>query len=164
MNNTSFDEIFSIFLDKVKKDKKFFNYFNVSIEESLTLAKQQSKYYLFESISKLTLMCQPDVDFNDYNESLNVFNFKLTLQEINILANLMFEVHLNRDTALLGITKNYLSSEDIKILFSPANERRTFTQLLNDVRLENEKLIYKYASRDRLTGKRKTIDHSQYEL
>jgi len=47
--------------------------------------------------------------------------------------------------------------------FSPASERKTFTEMVDKIKLDNINNIDNYKSIDRLTGKRKTIDHSKYE-
>ena len=47
--------------------------------------------------------------------------------------------------------------------FSPSSERRTFEDMLSRIKNENINKIAKYISTDRETGKRKMIDHSQYD-
>ena len=47
--------------------------------------------------------------------------------------------------------------------FSPANERKSFEDMLQRIKDENTNKIAKYVSTDRNTGKRKMIDHSQYD-
>ena len=46
---------------------------------------------------------------------------------------------------------------------TPSTERSTFLKLVQDIRIENEESISRYASSDRETNKRKMIDHSKYE-
>ena len=71
----------------------------------------------------------------------------------------MYSIYLERDISKLKPILNSLSATDIKSLFSPANERKTFESLLDWYKNKTDVLISNYAARDRLTGKRRTIDY-----
>ena len=73
--STSFEKVINKFFRKIEKDREFFSYYNVSLEEAMQLAKEQANGYLLEAVEKLTDECVPDVDFFDYDEELQVFNF-----------------------------------------------------------------------------------------
>ena len=45
------------------------------------------------------------------------------------------------------------------MLFSPANERKTFLEMVNSKKKEVDILISNYRAVDRLTGKLKTINY-----
>ena len=90
------------------------------------------------------------------------FNFKLTQREIWLLSSLMYEVYFERDEALLKAFKIRMTPSDLN-QFSPANERKSFEDMLQRIKDENTNKIAKYVSTDRNTGKRKMIDHSQYD-
>lgn len=162
MAQTSFEEVINRLLRKIEKDKDFFAYYNVSIEEAQELVKEQSVGYLYDAIDLLTSKCDPEVDFYDYDSELQLFNFELTSREIGLISSLMYEVYFERDEALLKAFKLRMTPSDLNT-FSPANERNSFESMLSRIKQENVNKIAKYASSDRLTGKRKTIDHSKYD-
>ena len=159
---TSFDKIISRLLRKIEKDKDFFAYYNLSVSEVQSLVMEQATGYLYDAIDLLTSKCEPDIDFYNYDEELLQFNFELTQREIGLLASLMYEVYFERDEALLKAFKIRMTPSDLK-QFSPSSERKTFEDMLQRIKDENTNKIAKYVSTDRNTGKRKVIDHSQYD-
>ena len=159
--STSFEKVINKFFRKIEKDREFFSYYNVSLEEAMQLAKEQANGYLLEAVEKLTDECVPDVDFFDYDEALQVFNFKLTDKEIGLLTDLMREVYFERDFVTLKAFKIAMTPSDLN-QFSPASERKTFTDMVNGIKSENIGKISQYASVDRITGKKKLINYSQY--
>ena len=159
--STSFEKVINKFFRKIEKDREFFSYYNVSLEEAMQLAKEQANGYLLEAVEKLTDECVPDVDFFDYDEELQVFNFKLTEKEIGLLTDLMREVYFERDFVTLKAFKIAMTPSDLN-QFSPATERKTFTDMVNGIKSENIGKISQYASVDRITGKKKLINYSQY--
>lgn len=159
--STSFEKVINKFFRKIEKDREFFSYYNVSLEDAMQLAKEQANGYLLEAVEKLTDECVPDVDFFDYDEELQVFNFKLTDKEIGLLTDLMREVYFERDFVTLKAFKIAMTPSDLN-QFSPASERKTFTDMVNGIKSENVGKISQYASVDRMTGKKKLINYSQY--
>ena len=160
--STLFSTIKEKFYKRIEKDRDFFTYYNVSTSEAIQLAETQADGYLIEAIDKLTDKCTPNIDFNDYDETLQLFNEDLTNKEKNIIASLMYEVYFDRDLVLLKAFKIAMTPSDLN-QFSPASERKSFTEMVSSIKLENETKVDHYASVDRLTGKPKTIDHSKYE-
>ena len=158
---TSFEKVINKFFRKIEKDREFFSYYNVSLEDAMQLAKEQANGYLLEAVEKLTDECVPDIDFFDYDEELQVFNFKLTDKEIGLLTDLMREVYFERDFVTLKAFKIAMTPSDLN-QFSPASERKTFTDMVNGIKSENVGKISQYASVDRVTGKKKLINYSQY--
>lgn len=159
--STSFEKVINKFFRKIEKDREFFSYYNVSLEDAMQLAKEQANGYLLEAVEKLTDECVPDIDFFDYDEELQVFNFKLTDKEIGLLTDLMREVYFERDFVTLKAFKIAMTPSDLN-QFSPASERKTFTDMVNGIKSENVGKISQYASVDRVTGKKKLINYSQY--
>ena len=159
---TSFDKITSRLLRKIEKDKDFFEYYNLSVSEVQSIVMEQAVGYLYDAIDLLTSKCEPDTDFYDYDEELLQFNFELTQREIGLLSSLMYEVYFERDEALLKAFKIRMTPSDLN-QFAPANERKSFEDMLQRIKDENTNKIAKYVSTDRNTGKRKMIDHSQYD-
>ena len=160
---TSFDKVISRLLRKIEKDKDFFAYYNLSVSEVQSLVMEQAVGYLYDAVDLLTSKCEPEVDFYNYDEELQIFNFELTQREIGLLSSLMYEVYFERDEALLKAFKIRMTPSDLN-QFSSASERKTFEDMLQRIKNENTNKIAKYVSTDRNTGKRKTIDHSQYDF
>lgn len=160
--STPFSKVYSKFLDKVEKDTEFFNYYNLSKEESMDIAIERSKAFLEEAVADLTFKCTPDIDFNDYDDIIDEFKEDLTRNEINLLANLMFEKYVSRDVALLKTFMLNFTPTDIQV-FSPANERKSFMSMYSQLQADNNIMIDNYISKDRLTGKKKGIQYSNYE-
>ena len=159
---TSFEVIINRMLRKIEKDKDFFTYYNMSVSQAQILVLEQATGYLIDAIDLLNSKCEPEVDFYDYDEENRMFNFELTSREIGLLASLMYEVYFERDEALLKAFKIRMTPSDLST-FSPANERATFENMLARIKQENVNKISKYVSTERTTGKRKKIDHSQFE-
>lgn len=53
---TPFDKICKRFYDRIEKDEKFFNYYNVSISEAVLIAEQRAKNYLVEALDELRVL------------------------------------------------------------------------------------------------------------
>lgn len=159
---TSFEKVISRLLRKIEKDKDFFSYYNMSVSEVQSLVMEQATGYLYDAIDLLVSKCEPDVDFYNYDDELEIFRFELTQREIGLLASLMYEVYFERDEALLKAFKIRMTPSDLN-QFSPANERASFENMLERIKAENRNDISRYISTDRKTGKRKTINYSQYD-
>ena len=160
--STSFEKIIAKFFRKIEKDRDFFAYYNVDFSEAMSLAREQANGYLLEAVEKLTDECVPDVDFFDYDVELQEFNFVLTNKEIGLLTDLMREVYFERDFVTLRAFKIAMTPSDLN-QFSPASERKTFTDMVNGIKSENIGKISQYSSVDRKTGKKKLINYSQYD-
>ena len=159
---TSFEKVISRLLRKIEKDKDFFSYYNMSVSEVQSLVMEQATGYLYDAIDLLVSKCEPDIDFYNYDDELEMFCFELTQREIGLLASLMYEVYFERDEALLKAFKIRMTPSDLN-QFSPANERASFENMLARIKAENRNDISRYISTDRKTGKRKTINYSQYD-
>jgi hypothetical protein len=160
--STTFDQLRNKFYKRIEKDKDFFTYYNVSTSEVIQLAQTQANGYIVEAVEKLTNECTPDVDFFDYDEDLDKFNFDFTKKELGLFVGLMYEVYFERDLVLLKAFKIAMTPSDLN-QFSPASERKTFSDMVEKIKLDNIVKIDHYKSVDRITGIPKTIDHSKYE-
>lgn len=156
--STAYEIFYSAFFDKIQNNIEFFNYYNLTDVESLALAKQRANGYLKESIAKLTLKCTPDVNFSDYDDILKAVNVDATTNEIDIIANLMFEMFLAKDIAKLSAFSPHFTASELKTVLSPANERTSFVSMYKMVQTNNIDTIDDYKCRDRLTGKLKSLD------
>lgn len=129
----------------------------------MEIAQERAKSYLNEAVDIFTLKCTPAVDFFDVDVENGCFNFVVTSREIEIITRIMYSIYLERDISNLKPIINSLSATDIKSLFSPANDRKTFESLLDWYKSKTDVLISNYAARDRLTNKRKSIEYDNYE-
>ena len=159
--STLYSDFYDRFFKKIEEDKEFFDYYNLTPEESMILAKERAKTYLQESLAKLTLDSTNDVDFNDYDDTLEIVNLDCTKTEIDIIANLMFEAYLEKSIAKLNSLSVSFTPTDLRV-FSPAEDRKSFMTMYNDIVSKNLNMIDAYNSKDRLTGKRKTVDYTKY--
>jgi len=150
-------DIYPLFFKKIVKDRTFFEYVNVTEVEAIEIAVDRSEGLLKESISKLTLQCTPDVDFFDYDATQ--FNFDFTPIEIDLITSIMKEKLFEKDELKLKVQVARFSTKDVTS-FSPANERKTYSDLCKNIAYRNDVLIDKYASRDRITNKRKIIKYA----
>ncbi len=165
MNNgtTSFEKICKRFYDRIEKDEKFFNYYNVSISEAVSIAEQRAKNYLVESLDELSSIGNLEVDFSDYDDDIGeVVNFKLYPKEIKLIVEMMFLIYMKRDETLLHAMEINFAPSDLTV-FSPANERTSYRNFIADLTKSVEDKIDDYKNRDRKTNKLKqTIDYSRY--
>lgn len=158
--STLFEPIRNRFYKRIENDGDFFAYYNISIDEAIKLAEKRANGYLIDAIDRLSNTCTPDIDFYDYDDE--IFNVDLTNKEIGLLAGLMYEIYFDRDLVLLKAFKIAMTPSDLN-QFSPASERKTFTDMVSKIKLDNDNNIDHYISVDRLTGIPKMINHSQYE-
>ena len=159
MSTTSFDLFYTRFFNKVEKDADFFDYYNHTEEESMEIAKQRAENYLIEAVDELKTKCETTVNFYDMDMENKCFNFKAYSNEIEIISRIMFKIYLERDIALMKPIVNSLSATDIKALFSPAADRKTFDEMLKRYESKTDTMISQYTARDRETGKRRTLKY-----
>lgn len=160
---TTYEELYTPFFNRIEKDATFFSYYNLTEEEALEIAKSRTKNYLNEAITIWERNCTLDIEII-LDDELEEISADLTHNEINLIADLMYEVYISRDIVTLKSMVNALTSTDLKMLHSPANERKTFMDMYNTLKSNNEVAMSNYNGRNRLTGKRKVIDYAQYGI
>lgn len=150
------------FYRRIEKDRDFFNYFNISDSEALSLAKSRALGYLDEAVALIIMECMPQVDFSDRDDVLEQFGFDLNDSEKHLISSLMYQYYLDRDIAYLkAINVNYTATE-LRV-FDPSSARSTFLEMYKYVCEQNESLMDKYKNTDRSTGKFKIIDFGSYD-
>jgi len=160
-----FETLYEAFFDKIEKDKDFFSYNNVPIEYALDIAKMRSNRYLKEALSAISLKCTPDKcgkNFIDFDDKNKVLNYDLSYIEIDIIASVMYEKYLFREFSKLKAQANRFTTKDLNV-FSPANERNSFSAMYNLIVQANEVMIDRYNSIDHTTGNTLTLDYSNIE-
>lgn len=159
---TDFDDILNRFYNRIEKDEDFFNYYNIDISEATNIAVQRATNYLIESLDDLSMVSNLQVDFSDYDEEIGEINFKLLPKEKNLLAEMMFLKYMKRDETILHAMEINFTPSDLSV-FSPANERTSYRNFINDLTNKVELKIDDYKNRDRMTNALKqTINYSDY--
>lgn len=157
------NDVYTLFYDKIESDEDFFDYFNVSEEEAMTLAAERSRSYLREACSYLRR--HSDLDFvlnmvsseDALGQRTDSFEEAVTDDEADLLAEIMKVVYYERGVSKLLPKINAFSSSELKLLHSPANERSTFLALIKEYWKRVNYLIADYDARDRLTGNHKEL-------
>lgn len=160
--NTKFSEIYEIFFEKISKDEDFFGYDGQPDDEVIEIAYKRSDALFKSAVARIMNECVPDVDFYDYNIDTKEFNFQCSEIEKDLIAELMKEGLLEQDEMKLKVMSGYFNTKDLNI-FSPAEERRTFSNMLEIIRNRNSAKIENYISKDRVTGKYKTLNFNYEE-
>ena len=161
-DTTDFSTILKRFYNRIEKDEKFFNYYNVNIDEAIQIATQRATNYLIESLDDLSMVGNLQVDFSDYDEEIQEINFKLLPKEINLIVEMMFLKYMKRDETLLHAMEINFTPSDLSV-FSPANERTSYRNFIKELSDAVEIKIDDYKNRDRMTNALKqTINYSEY--
>ena len=159
---TDFSTILNRFYNRIEKDEKFFNYYNIDVNEAIQIATQRATNYLIESLDDLSMVGNLQVDFSDYDEEIQEINFKLLPKEINLIVEMMFLKYMKRDEALLHAMEINFTPSDLSV-FSPANERNSYRNFIRELTDVIEIKIDDYKNRDRFTNALKqTINYSEY--
>lgn len=152
---TAFDEIIQGFYHYIENDADFFHYFELSEEECMKVAEQRSSVLLKEAASYLSRKIVPLKVFS-LNADETGFAETLNYNEQNLLVKAMFLCYLQRDIAKLRAFEGYLTSSDLNI-FSPANERKTFSEMVSAYEDQLKIEISEYCMLDRITGEFRQI-------
>ena len=159
---TDFSTILNRFYNRIEKDEKFFNYYNIDVNEAIQIATQRATNYLIESLDDLSMVGNLQVDFSDYDEEIQEINFKLLPKEMNLIVEMMFLKYMKRDEALLHAMEINFTPSDLSV-FSPANERTSYRNFIRELTDAIEIKIDDYKNRDRFTNALKqTINYSEY--
>lgn len=159
---TDFSTILNRFYNRIEKDEKFFNYYNINVNEAVQIATQRATNYLIESLDDLSMVGNLQVDFSDYDEEIQEINFKLLPKEINLIVEMMFLKYMKRDEALLHAMEINFTPSDLST-FSLANERNSHRNFIKELADSIEIKIDDYKNRDRFTNALKqTINYSEY--
>ena len=89
--------------------------------------------------------------FSIYDAAQECFTEMLTDAEINLLVKTMFLCYLQRDITRLRTFHGVMTSSDLN-MYSPANERKTFVDMVQKYEADLNIEISEYQMRDRTTG------------
>lgn len=159
---TSFEKPVERFLRRIEEDRDFFQYYSLTDEQAMELAKYRADAYLHNAIDRIMLDGQPEIDFSDIDEETQIFNVDLTSREVFLLASLMYEYYLDKDISKIKTYNVNYTSTELRV-FDPSNARSTFKDLYDGVCEKNVALLDSYRSTDRLTGALRSIDYISYD-
>ena len=139
----------------------FFHYYDdLTDDEIQEVANERANTYINEAIILLKRKCEPRVSFA-INTAVGADEFieDLTDEEIILIgSDLAFEVYIGREVTKMKTRINTFTSNDLKALHSPANERKSFMDMYKQIQYDNQVKIADYASRDRNTGKFRSVN------
>lgn len=161
---TLFSEVIQEFYHYIENDVDFFNYFELDEDECMEVAGQRAMVLLKEAASYITRKLivenvfsktsnnDSDINGNDNNDAESMyFEETLTNGEINLLVKTMFLIYLQRDLTRLRTFHGVMTSSDLN-MYSPANERKTFVEMVNQYENGLNIEISEYQMKDRNTG------------
>lgn len=149
METTAFSDVIQAFYHYIEQDVDFFNYFELDEDESMEVAGQRAEVLLEEAISYLSRKLVVESVFSKIEDG--AFTEMLTSAEINLLVKAMFLMYLQRDITVLRTFHGVMTSSDLN-MYSPANERKTFIEMVEKYEAELKVEISEYQMRDRITG------------
>ena len=149
---TSYDVVIERFMRKIKQDKDYFCINGVSEEEFVELLNRRSVELLDDAANEMQplISLRQNVNFLDKDDLLERFNFELTSIEIDILSDMMVCKYFDEELIKLKTMQKYLG-DDIKV-FSPANERKTYLEMIDYKRDIFLSKIANYNTINRLSG------------
>lgn len=147
---TSINDIIERFYHYIENDTDFFNYFELDEIKCLEVAQKRSSVLLVEAASYLCNKVGIGSAFY-LNTDFSGFDEDLTSVEVDLLVKAMFLCYLRRDLTTLRTFQGVMTSSDLN-MYSPANERKTFNEMVKTFEDELKIEISEYCMVDRKTG------------
>lgn len=135
----------------------FFNYGDLSESEINEIVQDHLLSLLDTAIDKIYEYGLPDFDFYDKDNDLQHFNDELVPQEVSLLSDLMYLAYVEEDRNKLKAYGLVFRTSEVNVLFSPANDRRTYIEMIEKIESKVTNSVINYLSRNRLTWKEKSI-------
>lgn len=138
---TSYEVVYETFLDIIKEDVEFFEYRGLSIAQSQEIILKQCKKYLKEACVRISpLLVEYDKYFVSRDDTLEQFEHELTDEEIDVIASVMYEKHVEKGLAEFKAINTFLYDADVKQL-NPTTERKEYVKFVNDIIEKNNAKI-----------------------
>lgn len=149
---TPYENVIDRFIRKIKQDKEYFCVNGVTEEQLVQIINKRSIDLLDDAVSEVQPMISvaQKVDFLNKDDDMEEFNFELTKLEEDLISDMMVVKYFDEALVKLKAMQKYLG-DDIKV-FSPANERKTFKEMVEFKRQLFEVKLANYNTRNRLTG------------
>ena len=148
---TAFEDVIDAFYHYIENDVDFFSYFDLDEDECMEVAGQRAGVLLNEATSYLSRKLIIENVFSTASTLDGMFSETLTEAEINLLVKAMFLMYLQRDLTRLRTFHGVMTSSDLN-MYSPANERKTFVDMVQKYEEDLKIEISEYQMRDRTTG------------
>lgn len=150
---TPYENVTDRFIRKIKQDKEYFCINGVTEEEFEELLNRRTLDLLEDSLNEMQplIAVQQNVNFLDKNDLMEQFNFDLTTIEEDLISDMMVVKYYDEELVKLKTIQKYLG-DDIKV-FSPANERNSFINMVTYKRNLFFNKLQNYNTKNRLTGK-----------
>lgn len=160
---TSFEDVYEAFFSKMEADAHFFDYFDLSEKQAMALAKERALSYLKESIAVIMRRCGAEAgeDFINADFEMEEFSADLDVNQIDLLASLMFEMNYKREYSKVKAFGMQFVPTSLQA-FSPANDRKTLQETMNRIHEENLTMLDNYMSMEPGTYAAKTINYDSY--
>lgn len=156
MENKSIGREYSIIIDrferKIKKDRKYFTYRNVSEDELIQIINQRGLDLLESALDELNpqITINHNINFDDRDDDLEMFNFDLYRCDVDLISDAMIVKYMEEEEVKLNKMETYLGN-DIKT-YCPADERNSFLNMVKIKRNELTNKLDNYNTRDRKTN------------
>ena len=149
---TPFSTLIDRFFRRIEEDKNYFDYYNLTDEQSMTVAYERAKGFLYEATELIMLKATPTINLTDYDKTY----------EILLVSSFMYQQYLERTIAKLKEYNVNYTADNLKV-FDPSNARSTFQSLYEKVCEDNNVLLDLYNSKDRETNEVLSINYSDYD-
>lgn len=150
---TPYSKVIVRFERKIKEYKEFFCYEITTDEEFLEIVSRREIDLLDDAVNELQgiIPIAQNVDFLDKDDTLQKFNFDITSTEQDLISDYMITKMFDEGIVRLKQYQKYFG-DDIKMPNSNT-ERSTYLKVAEYQRIQIEKKVIRYNSRDRKTGK-----------
>jgi hypothetical protein len=155
--STPYNVIFDKFIKKLKGDTQFFNHGQLTDEQINILVNDHLLSLLNRSIDKIYEYGNPDFNFHDKDDESQQFNKELVKQEISLLSEIMYFSYAEEDRNKLKVMGTRFRTSEVNVLFSPANDRKTYLEMIAELEASINNSISNYFSRNRTTWQMKSI-------
>lgn len=160
--STPFETVTNRFFRMIEEDRDFFQYFSLTDDAAMALAKERAYGYLMDAADRIMMETQPEIDFTDMDHTVRQFNADLTSKEIFLVASLMYEYYMKKDVSKIKVYEVNYTANSLKV-FSPSEARNSFLNLYKEIQAQNELLLDQYRNTDRETGAFKAMTHESLE-
>jgi hypothetical protein len=157
---TPYSIIFNKFYKRLVNDKQFFNYSGLTEDQIKTLVQDHTLDLLEQAIEAFYKIGNPVIDFYDKDDNAQQFNVDLVKQEISLIVDLMYQKYFDEDKNKLHAFGLIFTSNELNVVASPANDRKTFLEMIKNIDKNNLNALSDYFCRDRKTWQRKSIYES----
>lgn len=163
---TPFSEVYEAFLDRINRDTEFFIQ-DEDIEKVQKIADIRMRKLLDIAIYELMISegtRDLEINFMEIlDKEANIFTEELTLVEIQLLADLMFQKYIYEEIIVRidAMKRAGFEDSEIKIiLHSPANALKEFNAMYESLEQDNQKKIKNYRAKSRENMRYKPFNFS----